>query len=110
MIVRQLPLTEAQFQTLVLELARALGYEHNHTRRSIGKGRRWTTATSCVGYPDLHLWGRGRSLHRELKTDTGKMTTGQAAVIASMRAAGIDADVWRPADLDSGRVQRELTR
>lgn len=108
--VRLPALSESAFQQQVVELLGMLGYSHNHVRRSIGRGTKWTTATSCVGYPDLHIWGRGRSMFRELKSDTGKLTTEQEMVLASMREAGIDADVWRPADLDNGRIQRELTR
>lgn len=45
---------------------------------------------------------------RELKTDTGKLTPEQERWGLMLRHAGQDWDVWRPADLHSGRIQREL--
>ena len=91
---------EAAFQAQVVELARVLGWETNHTRRSIGRGHRWTTATSKVGWPDLVLWNPryGGVIFAELKTDTGKVTAEQEACLASLRSAGADVRVWRPSD------------
>ena len=102
--------SEAVFQAQVVELARILGWTVNHTRRSIGKGQKWTTATSVVGWPDLTLIGHGRALYRELKSERGKLTPEQVAVLQLLRVNGQDAEVWRPSDLDSGRIQRELSR
>ncbi len=45
-------LTEADFQAQVVELAGILGWRVTHTAGAIGKGHRWTTATSVVGWPD----------------------------------------------------------
>lgn len=90
---------EATFQAQVVELARILGWQVLHVRRSIGKGHRWTTTTSVKGWPDLFLWHpRHGVLARELKTDTGKLTAEQEEVLASLCAAGVDAGVWRPVD------------
>ena len=90
--------TESELQQLVVDLARVTGWRTNHTRRSRGKGGRWVTATSCVGMPDLTLWNprHGGLLFVELKTERGKLSAEQAEVIASLRAAGCDARVWRP--------------
>lgn len=46
---------------------------------------------------------------RELKTEKGRLTRDQETWGSMLRNAGISWDVWRPADLHSGRVQRELT-
>ncbi len=105
--------TEAELQQQVVELARIAGWRVMHVRRSIGKGRRWTTATSVVGWPDLVLWRPGQFLAVELKTDTGMLTVEQAAVLDGLRAAGVDTRVWRPRDFDeiqatlTGRTRRE---
>lgn len=102
-------LTEAEFQGQVLELAHVLGWKHLHVRRSIGKGRRWTTATN-VPWPDLTLWtprNGGRFMVRELKV-VDVWQPGQQAVLAELVAAGVDASHWTPTDLDSGRIVREL--
>lgn len=95
-------MTEAEFQAHVIELAHILGWRHLHVRRSIGKNRRWTTATNVTGWPDLLLWHerQHRVLATELKSDTGKTTPEQEAVLASLAAAGIETHIWRPADLN----------
>lgn len=101
-------LSEAEFQAQLLELAHLLGWRHNFTRRSIGKGRKWTTATSCIGWPDLTLWSerRHRLVLAELKSDTGRVTTEQQEVLASLRTAGVEAYLWRPGDWDE--IERVL--
>ena len=70
-----------------------------HPRFSVG---------SEAGWPDLTLLRRrdGRALFRELKTDSGRVSPRQAAVLDLLRACGLDAGVWRPADMD--RIGREL--
>lgn len=94
--------TETEWQQQVTDLAHAYRWRHLHVRRSIGKGRRWTTATNLVGWPDLLLWHetQRRVIAAELKSQTGQPTTEQTAVLASLAAAGIETHVWHPADLD----------
>lgn len=94
-------MTEAEWQASVVDLARILGWRHMHARRSIGKGSRWTTATNVTGWPDLVLWSerQQRVIFAELKTDTGKLTTEQVEVLRSLRTAGAECHVWRPAQL-----------
>lgn len=103
------PVTEAEFQAQVLDLARIFGWRSMHVRRSIGKQRRWTTATSCDGWPDLFLWNakQGRHLAAELKSESGKVRPEQDEVLASLEFAGVAVYVWRPSDLDEiARVLR----
>jgi hypothetical protein len=45
---------------------------------------------------------------RELKTEKGRVTPDQQRWGHLLRQAGQNWDVWRPADLHSGRVQAEL--
>lgn len=45
---------------------------------------------------------------RELKTERGRLSSEQLDVIARLEAAGADVGVWRPSDLLSGRIDREL--
>lgn len=93
-------LTEEQFQQQIIDLAKLHGYTLvYHTRDS----RR-----SQPGFPDLVLVGRGRALFRELKTGTGRMTEAQFNWISGMQLAKLNAGVWRPADLESGRIIKEL--
>ena len=95
-------ITEAQFQQQVIDLAHFHQYDityHNPDSRR-----------SQAGFPDLVLISssRQRALFRELKTEDGRVRPKQHAVIFAMVASGLDADVWRPSDLKSGRITREL--
>jgi hypothetical protein len=93
-------LSEADLQAQVVELAGMLGWRVLHVRRSIGKGNRWTTATSVVGWPDLFMWHPAwrRVVAAELKAEKGRATTEQTAVLASLALAGIETHLWRPSD------------
>lgn len=102
-------LTEAEWQSQVVDLAHALGWTHLHVRRSIGKGRTWQTTTNLRGWPDLFLWSHrhpGLPVAAELKTDapSSKPTDEQLEVLDGLRAAGIRAEVWRPRDFDHVRA------
>jgi hypothetical protein len=98
-------MTEEDFQAQVVQLAGLLGWRHMHVRRSIGKGRRWTTATNVTGWPDLTLWSarHNRLIFVELKSEHGRVSDDQAEVLASLRAAGCEVHVWRPSDLDTAQ-------
>ena len=91
-------MSEQGLQAAITQLCRMLGVRWYHTADS----RR-----SNKGWPDLAMWARGFIL-RELKTDAGKLTAEQQRCGDELRAAGQDWDVWRPADLTSGRILREL--
>lgn len=45
----------------------------------------------------------------ELKTERGKLSDDQVAVIESLRSAGVDVRLWRPSDWP-GDIQATLTR
>lgn len=90
---------ESVFQGHVVRLARALGWSVYHTHDS----RR-----SQPGYPDLHLWHpKHGQLFRELKTMKGRQSPDQVKVEKSLKEAGANVAVWRPADLD-GLILNEL--
>jgi hypothetical protein len=101
--------TETEWQQQVIQLAHLLGWKHNYTRRSIGKGHQWVTATSTVGWPDLTMWheDQHRVIFAELKTEKGKLAPEQGVVLRSLAAAGAEVYVWRPSDLD--HVQETLS-
>ena len=96
-------LSEDDFQPQVIDLAHIYGFRHMHVRRTIGKGRRWVTGTSCVGWPDLVLWAprTTRIIFAELKTETGKVSVEQALVLTELATAGGHVHVWRPRDFDA---------
>ena len=93
-------MTESQFQQAIIQLAHLSGWRTNHTFRSASRrdGGGWRTATTCTGWPDLTLWRPGQFLMVELKAAAGRPTSEQRDVLASLRAAGIDARTWRPCD------------
>ena len=102
--------SEASFQAQVIELAEWLGWRVMHVRTTVGRGGKHTTATSIIGYPDLTMWheGQRRVLFVELKSDTGRATAAQIGVLASLRAADVEAHLWRPRDWD--QITRVLGR
>lgn len=101
-VVRGPQPTEAEFQAAFVELARALGWRCNHTRRAIGKGRTWTTATSIVGWPDLTCGhaGQRRLIFVELKSAKGKVSEDQSKVLRWLQDCGQEVFVLRPDDWD----------
>jgi hypothetical protein len=117
--------TEAQFQSHVISLARQLGWGVSEPawKRTVEEAAafkmepplldgliyhtRWSMGSES-GWPDLVLIRAkdSRILFRELKTDKGKVSLRQQAILDLLRRCGMDADVWRPSDLD--RIGREL--
>ena len=63
---------------------------------------------SHAGFPDWVFAGPGGILFRELKTAKGRLSLPQVVWRRVLRQAGADVDVWRPEDLLTGRVAREL--
>lgn len=102
--------THEEWQGQVVDLARLMGWRVLHVRRSVGKGGRWTTATSVVGWPDLFAWHekQRRCIAIELKVGRDKPSPEQLAVLASLEAAGVATMVARPEDLPA--VQYMLAR
>lgn len=106
-----LAMSEADLQRSVIEAARWQGWLVHHCRPARHQSGRWATPIQgAPGFPDLCMvHPSGRLLVRELKSARGPVGTEQWAWLNAFRAAGIDADVWRPADLTSGTVQRALS-
>ncbi len=71
--------------------------------------QRWETPVQGdgKGYPDLTIAG-GHVMWRELKSSTGEVSVAQQRWLDRLEAAGGDVGVWRPEDLRSGRILREL--
>lgn len=94
-------MTHEEWQQQVIELARALGWQHLHVRRTIGRGKRWTTSTNIKGWPDLFMWHRRRGFVAvELKVGKDIPTPEQVAVLATLQEAGARTMVAYPSDLD----------
>ena len=102
-------ISEAAWQEQVTQLAGLLGWQFLHVRRTIGRHGQWTTATSVTGFPDLLLWHESqvRVVAAELKSERGRLTAAQRAVLRSLELAGLETYVWRPSQL--AEVQQILT-
>lgn len=88
--------TEAQLLSAVKAACRQLPVRCYHTRYSLG---------SEPGFPDVVIVGRRGILFRELKGPRGRLTDAQRGWLEDLRAAGADADVWRPGDLEQAYAQ-----
>ncbi len=93
--------SHVEWQAQVVDLCHMLGYDHLHVRRSIGKGKRWTTATNLVGWPDLLAFGPSGFVALELKVGADKATPEQIAVLAKLARAGARTMVAWPHDLEA---------
>ena len=91
-------MTEKQFQTQVVMVAKANGWIVYHT---------YDARRSAPGFPDLVLV-RDRVIYRELKTDTGRVSQAQQEWGDALTKAGADFAIWRPRDRKA--IIKELTR
>lgn len=100
---QQLPLrpalSEAQFQTWVIGVARWNGWLVQHSRPSREGSGSWSTAiTGDVGFPDLVLaHPKHGVLFAELKSETGKTSPGQTIWLEAL-LEGAECYLWRPSD------------
>lgn len=72
-------------------------YRTPYAKKSTGKG-----------WPDLTVVGPGGALFRELKRDGEYPKPEQRRWLAELTTARLDAGVWKTADWESGRIEREL--
>lgn len=96
------PMSEQVWQQQFVQLAGYLGWKHLHVRRSLGRGRKWVTATNIDGWPDLHLWHETtqRTIYVELKSEAGRLRPQQIDVLGSLTRAGQEVYVLKPSDLE----------
>ncbi len=92
-------MTEAELQEHVRLMCAQLRLYHYHPHDS----RR-----SAPGWPDSVIIGPGGIIFRELKTQTGRLSADQKHVGYLLTAAGLSWAVWRPSDLASGTIGRQL--
>lgn len=91
-------MTEAELEGAVRNLLTTFGLYGYHT---------YDSRRSQAGFPDWVIVGQA-VLFRELKTDSGQLSSEQTRVKYALQAAGADWDVWRPRDLIAGRIQDQL--
>ena len=96
-------MTESELQEAVRVMCAQLGLYQYHTHDS----RR-----SALGFPDCVIINLrdGTVMWRELKSHTGTQTADQKRVGYALKAGGHDFAIWRPADLESGRIGRQLAQ
>ena len=98
-------MTEREFQTQVVTLARFYGWRVFHPLPGMTRTGRWTTPTEGdTGYPDLTLvkaGPRGGVIFAELKTEKGRVSQAQTEWLDELRGAGAEAYLWRPDDLET---------
>ena len=89
------------------KLMKDLGLTGFHVEKSLDveKNRK---NVSVKGWPDWTIRGPRGVLFRELKSQRGKVEPEQQEWLDALTGSGADAGVWRPSDLHSGRMQREL--
>lgn len=94
-------ISEREFQNAVVELAKWTGWMVYHPLPAQNIRGHWRTPTlGDVGFPDLVLAHPKRGvIFAELKSRVGKLSEAQERWIITIRAAGGEAYVWRPADL-----------
>lgn len=90
---------EAALQAAVIRLCTLLGIWHYHA---------YQPKRDNPGFPDLLMIGSRGGLWRELKRQDRNPTAIQSEVGLRMHRIGWDWSTWRPSDLQSGRVLREL--
>lgn len=93
-------MTEAQLMESIRDLLRyhrLLAFHATDSRRCWGPG-----------LPDLVIVGGSGVIYREVKTERGQLDAEQSIWRWRLQAAGADWGLWRPADLQSGRVDNEL--
>jgi HJR/Mrr/RecB family endonuclease len=102
--VRPLEISEAAFQTRVMDYAKYRGWKVVHYRTAIlNSGRRATALSGDKGAPDLILAKNGRVLLVELKRDSGRVKPEQQEWLAAL---GENGRLWRPRDW--AQIEQEL--
>lgn len=99
-------MSEKNLHSRVAYRARKYGVKMLHIQRALAAGQ-WMTP-AAKGFPDLLIVTRFRIMFRELKKELGKLTPEQEEWRDRLIQSGGDYDVWRPSDLRSGRIEREL--
>lgn len=66
------------------------------------------SATLARGWPDLTILGPRGVIFRKLLDEHGQLARDPSIVLDILRRSGINAGLWRPAQLHDGTVEREL--
>ena len=103
-------MNERDYQALIVELARSLGYKVVHHMPGKTAGGRWTTPTTEIGWPDLTLIRPPRIIFAELKGNRTPLRPGQAEFLAELDSCGLEAYLWRAGETSLQDVADILAR
>lgn len=101
-------LSEGLFEQQVLGLARLLGWKAHHVRDSRH------VLMGDIGYPDWTFAKGGNVIIAELKRESGHLTDAQEEWLSDLgwppgsqwlQSGRLQVYVWRPSDMDQGRIQ-----
>lgn len=105
MTVSKWQMTEDQLLEEVIRLCEERGISCVHIDTPHHNKRR----NNLLGFPDLFLCGTHRVAFRELKKQFGaQVSPDQTSWRYRLQGAGQDWDIWKPSDLESGRIAQEL--
>ncbi len=95
-------ISETAFQQVVIDVARWHGWLAFHPLPAQNARGRWRTAQAGdTGFPDLVLAHPKRGvIFAELKSAIGKLSDAQQTWLATLKQAGAEVYVWRPADIE----------
>lgn len=90
-----LTLSETDFQTRIIDRARALGWWVHHDRPARKEDGSWSTPIQGdAGFPDLVLARKGRVIFVEVKAEKGRLTSEQREWLTELSGAPWEANVW----------------
>lgn len=91
-------MTEAEFQSKVIDWARWCGWRVFHPRAAqYGDGRYATHYIGEAGFPDLVMVHPKKGLiFAELKGEKGRVTVGQQLWLTELDDAGAEVYLWQP--------------
>jgi hypothetical protein len=103
-------MTEAQLQTVCIDLAHVYGWRLAHFRPAMTKRGEWRTPVSGdgKGFPDFLLLKPNKIVAAELKATGGKATQDQLDWLLAFRSAGVPAYIWTPKEWADGSILQVL--
>lgn len=102
--------TEKDFQSQVIQLARLLGWRVAHFRSICDRQGIWRTPVQAdgAGWPDLFMVRRDRAIAAELKRELSKAMPEQDIWLYKLAQTCVETYIWRPSDLRLGTIQSTL--
>lgn len=100
---------ESELQEQIRQMCVQLGLYHYHARDSRGSAAGWPDWVIMSRRPGLSGTGNG-IIFRELKSQSGQLTSEQKEIGYLLTAAGLSWEVWRPVDYIDGTIALQLAQ